>query len=109
MAHGSKREDKVARWQRHLRQWRKSGLTQAAFCRQERLAYHQFVWWKRRLESCVEEHGTFVPVHVLRPAASEHEEVNWQCELLTPFGLRIRLRRQPVGEELIALLAKGGA
>ena len=38
-------------WQRHLRQWRQSGLSQAQYCRQHRLSVPAFGWWKRRLSA----------------------------------------------------------
>ena len=37
------------RWRELLGRWRASGLTQAAFCRQEQIHVWQFAWWKKRL------------------------------------------------------------
>jgi hypothetical protein len=37
-------------WQRHLRAWSRSGLTQADYCRQHQLSAPAFGWWKRKLE-----------------------------------------------------------
>ena len=48
-------------WETHVRAWAKSGLTQAAYCRQYDLKVHRFIYWKKR----VRRHGppvTFVPV-----------------------------------------------
>ncbi len=36
-------------WQRHLDRWERSGLSQAAFCRQHGLKAVTFGWWKRKL------------------------------------------------------------
>jgi hypothetical protein len=37
-------------WQKHLRAWSQSGLTQADYCRQHKLSAPAFGWWKRQLE-----------------------------------------------------------
>ena len=37
-------------WQKHLRAWCRSSLTQAAYCRQHQLSAPAFGWWKRQLE-----------------------------------------------------------
>jgi len=37
-------------WQKHLRAWSQSGLTQADYCRRHQLSAPAFGWWKRQLE-----------------------------------------------------------
>ena len=32
-------------WQRHVTQWRESGLSKMAYCQQFSLVYHQMVYW----------------------------------------------------------------
>lgn len=32
-------------WQRHVNQWRESGLSKMAYCQQYSLVYHQMVYW----------------------------------------------------------------
>ena len=36
-------------WQEHLAQWRASGMSQGAYCRQPGLRLAQFGYWKKRL------------------------------------------------------------
>lgn len=36
-------------WEQHIREWSQSGLGQAKYCRQERLRYHAFLYWRKRL------------------------------------------------------------
>jgi hypothetical protein len=36
-------------WTKHLRQWVRSGLSQAEYCRQKRLSSPALGWWKRQL------------------------------------------------------------
>jgi hypothetical protein len=33
-------------WQNHIAQWQSSGLSQAKYCRQHKLASHQLSYWK---------------------------------------------------------------
>jgi len=42
-------QEREARWRAVLAQWGRSGLTQAAFCREHGLSAKTFVWWKREL------------------------------------------------------------
>jgi hypothetical protein len=37
-------------WQKHLRAWSESGLTQTDYCRQHQLSAAAFGWWKRQLQ-----------------------------------------------------------
>jgi hypothetical protein len=36
-------------WQEHFTQWRASGMSQVAYCRQQGLRLAQFGYWKKRL------------------------------------------------------------
>ncbi len=36
-------------WRGHLERWQRSGLSQAQYCRQQRLSVAAFGWWKGRL------------------------------------------------------------
>lgn len=54
-------------WERHLRQWRQSGLSQAQYCRRHHLSAPTFGWWKGRLsptggpaQPAAGEKGSFV-------------------------------------------------
>ena len=38
-------------WQRHMTDWQASGASGSAYCKQQSLVYHQFVYWRRRLTS----------------------------------------------------------
>ena len=41
--------DDLAFWQRHLDQWRTSGLTQEAYCRQRDLSFTIFARYRNRI------------------------------------------------------------
>jgi hypothetical protein len=36
-------------WQRHMTDWQASGASGSAYCKQQSLAYHQFVYWRQKL------------------------------------------------------------
>ena len=36
-------------WQYQLEDWRCSGLSGTAFCKQHTLSYHRFMYWRRKL------------------------------------------------------------
>ena len=40
-------------WQHNLAEWVASGLSGNAFCKQQSLTYHQFVYWRKRLSESV--------------------------------------------------------
>jgi len=36
-------------WQQHITDWQASGVSGSAYCKQQSLVYHQFVYWRRKL------------------------------------------------------------
>jgi len=42
-------DNKQRHWQQHIESWRKSELSQAAYCREHQLKPHRFSYWKRKL------------------------------------------------------------
>jgi hypothetical protein len=36
-------------WRQHIENWRNSGLSQQAFCRNRNLSYHKFHYWRKKL------------------------------------------------------------
>ncbi len=61
-------------WQRHVNQWRDSGLSKKAYARQHSLAYQQMVYWCSKDEKKVEEKkqapNNFVAVSVTSATVS---------------------------------------
>ena len=43
--------ERTRHWQQHIEHWRDTGLSGVAFCKQQSLSYHRFVYWRRKLES----------------------------------------------------------
>ena len=49
-AHASGDERKTY-WAQQVQAWQQSGLTQAAFCRQEDLVHHRFIYWRGKFQT----------------------------------------------------------
>jgi len=43
------REDRRRQFEKHIRRWRSSGLTQAEYCRRNDLTWSTFHYWRKRL------------------------------------------------------------
>ena len=48
MSRSEERLAKRERWGLVIREWEECGLTQAAFCRERGLAFHQFIYWRKK-------------------------------------------------------------
>lgn len=84
-------------------QWKESGLSQKAYCRQQNLSYHVFHYWYKvyRDEKGVAPdcNSTFVPLRLQQPTT--HTAI---MELVLQDGKRILFHQQPTSEFLKALL-----
>lgn len=57
--------EREQRWRGHLAAWRKSGASQAEYCRRHGLTQNDFSWWKREIaRRTVAAAPTFVPVSI---------------------------------------------
>ena len=55
-------------WTEKLADWRNSGLSIAAWCRQNGAGYHQFLYWRKRLAvQKPDGAGRFVALRVSQP------------------------------------------
>jgi len=73
MAKTKKKTSRAAYWQEHISQWSESGLTQAEYCRRNKISAAAFHWWKRqfRKKSKAQKNPSasmqFVEVHGVPP------------------------------------------
>jgi len=51
-------------WTEKLTAWRESGLSIAAWCRQNDEGYHRFLYWRRRLQPTTQPAGRFVELSI---------------------------------------------
>ncbi len=70
-------QNKLSAWTEHINQQRESKLTYKAYCKTHNLNYHQFGYWKRKLEGKInktaapsKKQSAFIPVDVAASDAS---------------------------------------
>ena len=88
-------------WPAKLADWRRSGLSIAAWCRNNAVSYHTFLYWRKRLDDRRPDTGTFLQ---LCPPA-DPEPIALECNgvfVHVPVGFDPGLLR-----DILALL-KGG-
>lgn len=107
-------------WRGLVEQWRESGLTQEAFCRERRVSVASLRWWKWRLglpgrpraegdAGAGKPQGpapAFVPVRIIGAAARRAAVADGAAfELELPGGWRLRVPEDFEAESLARLLA----
>ena len=108
MAKTKKKTSRAAYWQKHIFQWSESGLTQAEYCRRNKLSVAAFNWWKRNLrkKSKAQKNSSasmqFVEVHGVSPAQVGRSE---NYEILLSRGRAIKVSRNFDSDVLKRLIA----
>ena len=118
MAKTKKKTSRAPFWQKHISQWSESGLTQAEYCRQNRLSAAAFHWWKGHLRKKSEAQKSdsvkghqpsglansmqFVEVHGVPPALGGRGET---YEVVLSQGRTIRVGRDFDSDILKRLIA----
>jgi len=80
------RADKSSYWQAQVSSWRRSGLSQAQFCRDHNLKIREFGYWKRKF-SRSSSAVSFVPLRVKSQSVAPSP-----LGLVLESGLRIEVR-----------------
>ncbi len=94
MVKTKKKTNRAAYWQEHISQWSESGLTQAEYCRRNKLSAAAFHWWKgqfRRKSKAQKNPSTsmqFVEVHGVPPIHAGRDET---YEVVLSRGRAIRV------------------
>jgi len=92
------------KWREHVTLWRKSGLSQAEYCRQHGLKPPDFSWWKnelaRRDSRAAAAQPAFVPVHMALPQTASYA---FELELRGGRVLRFDARADPAVLKAFAL------
>jgi len=98
---------KAARWRRYIREWRRSDLTQAQFCRRHNLALSTFSWWQRHLRNGTHARTaparrsrtpSFVPIRLAEPRP---QAAGIEVELQIPGGRTLRIRCDTFDQETL--------
>jgi hypothetical protein len=74
--------DLPQQWRQHIEDWRNSGLSQQAFCRDRNLSFNQFHYWRKKLARA--------PVNKTPPRSSALVPVTYQSPL-PDNGLSVHL------------------
>ncbi len=114
------RRESESCWRDVIECWQRSGLSQVAFCRRERLKTYSFSHWKRKLLG--QPRGpararprrtrltdAFVPVRVAHRTSAVEPIPDWSCEIRFAKGVIVRLRDGPFVQELWCLGASQSA
>ena len=96
-------EQKRRRWQKILKDWKESGKTQSAYCREHGFSYHQLQYWKKR------ERKHAIPAFIeIRPGNVCNEQSHAPLRLIVG-GCQVAVERDfdPVAlQQLIGVLAR---
>ncbi|MCG5514814.1 MULTISPECIES: hypothetical protein [unclassified Ectothiorhodospira] len=76
-------------WQEHITQWRSSGLSGMAYCKQESLAYGRFVYWRKKLAGGSAELDGVAPSGFARVASVTGLEAADGLTVSLPGGVSI--------------------
>ena len=63
------RRNRAKYWERLVRAWEQSGLSQAEFCRRRKIKPVAFGWWKRKLKGAANKGGHHVGHGTAKPRA----------------------------------------
>ena len=83
-------EQKRTLWKQHIENWRSSGITQKAYCRQHDLKGHQFTYWKKRFVQ-TDTGITFVPLKIRRPVSHPSNICSTSLRVIVDRDLQIEL------------------
>jgi hypothetical protein len=113
MSRGKPRDPSKERfWRRMVQQWRRSGLSVRAFCKQHGLSQPSFYAWRRTLAAREAALPAFVPVEVLPEPRALFPSDSAACglELLLAGGRLLRIGPGfdgPTLRRLLAVLEEG--
>lgn len=88
--HTSKTQQKTEYWQKHLKQWKQSGLTQNQYCDKNGINKHTLSYWKKK-QSKPKPSLSLVPVKVLEEQAPASGSIPSGITLRTTGNHRIEL------------------
>jgi hypothetical protein len=107
-------------WRRVMKQWHRSGLSAARFCRQRDLSLPSFYGWKRTLAQRDAEAARFVPVRIVTdqqiPTVTDEDganhvgQANRALEVVLGSGRRVRIGSafdEATLRRLLAVLEEG--
>ena len=88
--------NKTQFWQDHITAWQGSGLSQAAYCKQHEIKFHNFAYWRNRLSPAKEPSAKLLKLGGV--SASSRMIMN------LPLGVRLELSASDLPVVLPAVL-----
>ena len=83
-------DDREQNWRRHREQWKQSGVSQATYCKQHQLTYHQFVYWNAKLKKNAQPSETSTPLKSNGFVGLSVKQISSDGLMITlPSGIRI--------------------
>ena len=78
--------------EQHIAQWRASGLSRAAYCRQHGIAYHVFISWTKQSAAIAKDNAPSAFIEVLRPSSHVPERQSPTVASISfPSGVMMRV------------------
>jgi transposase len=90
----STRSQRADHWRALIAAWPRSGLTQRAYCEQERVSVNTFAWWKHRLaenNSHRPAAARFMAVQVRDAPDDASKDSHPAIEIILLNGIHVRL------------------
>ncbi|MFT5889586.1 MAG: hypothetical protein ACI9BO_002414 [Zhongshania sp.] len=88
--------NKAQFWQDHITAWQGSGLSQAAYCKQHEIKFHNFAYWRNRLSPAKESASKLMKLGAM-PVSS-------RVMMNLPLGVRLELSASDLPVVLPAVL-----
>ena len=103
---GARQQDHAPTAQRlkMVEQFRRSGLTRAAFSRQNQIPLATLNWWLKKTKPASNLPAPVVFSEVMLPSAPAAGTTPWAMEIVRPDGLIIRCREAVCAHDLVRLL-----
>jgi hypothetical protein len=76
-------------WRQHIEDWRSSGLSQHAFCRDRNLSFNQFHYWRKKLTHPA-ANKTQSQTSALVPVIYSSSSSNYGLSIQLPNGISLR-------------------
>ena len=89
---------KAQYWQQHITDWKKSGLTQSAFCAQNDIKASALHYWRKKLSPSVLKANKLIPIRVHSAAPAR---------ILLGSQVAIELPVESIADLLLTLKDKG--
>jgi hypothetical protein len=88
--------NKAQFWQDHITAWQGSGLSQAAYCKQHEIKFHNFAYWRNRLSPAKAPSAKLMKLGAM-PVSS-------RVMMNLPLGVRLELSASDLPVVLPAVL-----